>query len=154
MTAPDQTPRTPRDDTGLDRSGLDDTGLEVLDVEACIARLARTPIGRMAFVEDGRLTVLPVTYGWHGGGIVFRTLHGGKLSAAAHREEVAFEVDEWDADHHTGWSVLVRGTARVVTDWAEVEELEQSGVVAWAKERWRDRWVRIEPDEITGRRIP
>ncbi len=128
-------------------------GLVVLDTTECIALLESTPIGRMAFRDGGRLTVLPVTFGWYEDGIVFRTLEGAKLAAASDHDEVAFEVDDWDADHHRGWSVLVRGRARVVTDWAEIESLEQSGVVAWARQRWRDRWVRIDPDEITGRRL-
>ena len=131
----------------------DGAGLIVLDRDECVRLLSAAPIGRLAFNENGRVTVLPVAFDWIDDGVVFRTLDGAKLVAATGREQVAFEVDSWDDREHTGWSVLVRGTARAVTEWAEIEQLERSGVIAWAKERWRDRWIRIEPNEVTGRRL-
>ncbi len=131
----------------------DGTGIIALGHDECVELLASTPIGRIAFRDGDRVSVLPVTFGWVEDSVVFRTLEGAKLNAAVAHEQVAFEIDGWDDNKRAGWSVVIHGVAREVDEWAEAEQLEQSGVFAWAKERWRDRWVRIQPDEITGRRL-
>ncbi len=132
---------------------VDRTGLEVITPEDCIDLLATTPIGRLAFVVDGEPVVLPVNYRWFEGNIVFRTLDGQKFQAALTEQTVAFEVDEWDARNRRGWSVLVKGQAAEVSSWAEVETLELIGLVPWAHQVWRERWVKVTPKEITGRRV-
>ena len=124
----------------------------VIDDDRCIELMQSTPIGRVAFAaDDGEILALPVNFKWHEGSIVFRTLEGQKLSAAVKGKPVCFEVDQWDAETRAGWSVVVQGNAREVTNWAEVEQLEGIGLVPWAKEKWRRMWVRIEPRSISGR---
>ncbi len=135
-------------------SALDAVGLDVLDRMTCLRLLEETPIGRIVFIEDGgQPMALPVNYLVVDGAIVFRTLEGQKLSAASIGQRVAFEVDDWDPDHRAGWSVVVKGRAEEVTQWAEAEQLEQQGLVPWAHGEWRTLWVRVTPDEITGRRL-
>lgn len=130
------------------------TGLQVLSPDACIDLLQRGPIGRVVFVDDeGQPIALPVNYRWYDGAVVFRTIEGQKLMAAVVNRRVSFEVDHWDAAERTGASVLVKGKAARVEDWAECEQLEQIGLVPWAKDSWRPYWIRIEPVEITGRGI-
>jgi nitroimidazol reductase NimA-like FMN-containing flavoprotein (pyridoxamine 5'-phosphate oxidase superfamily) len=128
-------------------------GLKNLDREACIELIESTPIGRVGFWADGAPLVLPVNFRWHDDGVVFRTLEGQKLDAAAISQPVCFEVDRWDDNTGSGWSVVARGVAEHVTDWADVEQLEQLGLIPWASEEWRPRWVRIVPTEISGRRL-
>lgn len=123
----------------------------VLDEATCAQLLESTPIGRIAFSIDGELLVLPVNFKWHENSIVFRTIEGQKLAAAAEHQHVCFEVDHWDAAARTGWSVVVQGVAREVTNWAEDANLDQIGLVPWAKDTWRPIWVRIEPTMISGR---
>lgn len=123
----------------------------VLSEEKCIELMQSTPIGRVGFIADGAPLVLPVNFRWTEEGAVFRSLEGQKMEAAAEDQIVCFEVDHWDAEERTGWSVVVRGTATKVTQWAEIEELEQLGLVPWAKGEWRPLWVRVKPFEITGR---
>lgn len=130
-----------------------DGRLAVLSEAECIHRIESTPIGRIGFVSDGVPLVLPVNFVWHDGGVVFRTLEGQKLAAAAAEQPVCFEVDDWSHDDHTGWSVVMTGTAREVTEWAEIEQLERLDVVPWAKGEWRPLWIRVEPREITGRSL-
>ena len=60
--------------------------------------------------------ILPVTYAYHNNEIVFRTSPHGVLSSLERRMKVAFEIDEISEDVQTGWNVLVRGTARGVTN--------------------------------------
>jgi len=131
----------------------DRTGLEILDRAACIELISATPIGRIAFVAAGSPVILPVNFRWVGDSIVFRTLEGDKLHAAAMNQAVAFEIDDWDATTNLGWSVVLKGVAHEVTNWAEAEELEQLGLVPWSSDIWRQKWVRVVPDEISGRRV-
>lgn len=124
----------------------------VIERDHCIKLMEATPIGRVAFVSDsGEILALPVNFKWHEDSIVFRTLEGQKLSAAADGKPVCFEVDQWDPKERSGWSVVIQGNAREVTNWAEVEQLEGIGLVPWAKEKWRRMWVRIEPTNVSGR---
>jgi nitroimidazol reductase NimA-like FMN-containing flavoprotein (pyridoxamine 5'-phosphate oxidase superfamily) len=123
----------------------------VIDDDACIELIESTPIGRVAFVVDDEILALPVNFKWYENSIVFRTLDGQKLAAAANEQKVCFEVDQWDAQSRSGWSVIVQGVAREVTNWAEEAQLDQIGLVPWAKAEWRPIWVRIEPSLISGR---
>jgi nitroimidazol reductase NimA-like FMN-containing flavoprotein (pyridoxamine 5'-phosphate oxidase superfamily) len=124
----------------------------VISHERCVELMQSTPIGRVAFVADtGEILALPVNFKWHEDSVVFRTLEGQKLAAATEGKPVCFEVDQWDAESRSGWSVVVQGNAREVTNWAEVEQLEGIGLVPWAKEKWRRMWVRIEPTNVSGR---
>lgn len=123
----------------------------VLDEARCVELLESTPVGRIGFSTDGELLVLPVNFKWYENSVVFRTLEGQKLAAAAESQHVCFEVDHWDAGRRTGWSVVVQGVAREVTNWAEDAHLDQIGLVPWAKAAWRPIWVRIDPTMISGR---
>jgi len=125
--------------------------IEVLDRPSCVELIESTPIGRIGFWADDAPLVLPVNFEWFEDTIVFRTLEGQKLTAAAAAQTVCFEVDHWDAADQTGWSVVVTGQAREVTEWAECEELERIGLVPWERGQWRPLWVRIEPTAINGR---
>ena len=65
---------------------------------------------------------------------------------------MAFEVDESRSLVHSGWSVLVRGRAELVTDEADLAHLRAGPLRPWA---WgaRSSWVRIALDVVSGRRI-
>lgn len=129
------------------------TGLEILGRSDCIALLENTPIGRVVFVDDsGQPLALPVNFRWHEESVVFRTLDGQKLQAALMNKRVSFEVDRWDPVARTGSSVIVKGKAAAIDQWAEREQLEQIGLTPWSEEKWRTTWVRVTPVEITGRR--
>ncbi len=123
----------------------------VVDRATCIELIGSTPVGRIGFTADDGPLVLPVNFAWYEESIVFRTVDGQKLAAVADGAPVCFEVDDWDAADHTGWSVVVRGTAREVTGWAEKEQLENIGLVPWSKEQWRPIWIRVDVDEVSGR---
>lgn len=131
----------------------DRTGLEVIDHAECVKLLEATPLGRLGFAADGNQVILPVNYLWFEDSVVIRTLEGQKLDAAIFAQRVAFQIDGWDGHDLSGWSVLVKGTAHRVDEWAEIEILEREGLVPWAKSHWRPNWVRIDPVEITGRRL-
>lgn len=134
-------------------SPTDHAGQEVMTPDECNNRLAATPVGRVAFVADGDVAILPVNYRYHEGAIVFRTASGSKLEAASRHSPVAFEIDGWDQETQTGWSVLVKGTAVEVLSDEEADWLFGLDLRPWSEEVERRWWVRIRPDEITGRKI-
>lgn len=131
----------------------DRTGLFKLSMEQCIDVLATSSIGRIVFVDGDQPMALPVNYAWFEDSVVFRTGEGQKLHAATLAQKVAFEIDEIDETTHAGSSVLVKGIAEEVTEWAEQELLEQLPVRPWQRQPWRRGWVRIVPSEITGRKL-
>jgi uncharacterized protein len=126
-------------------------GLDVLEVDECSALLHTQRVGRMALVDEDP-AVLPVVYALLDGDIVFRTAPGAKLVAAVLGREVVFEVDHFDADARTGWSVNVIGNAAEIVHPAELERARALGLHPWAGDA-RDRFVRVTPERITGRRI-
>jgi len=128
----------------------DHQGLEVLDADECWSLVAGTPVGRVAFVEAGEPMVLPVNHAVDGRRIVFRTLRGSLLHEALMRRSVAFQVDGFDAEARTGWSVVIRGTADLAADTGSLVHL---GLRPWADAVDRDDWVEIRPDDVSGRRI-
>jgi nitroimidazol reductase NimA-like FMN-containing flavoprotein (pyridoxamine 5'-phosphate oxidase superfamily) len=132
----------------------DHAGVEILDFSECLRLLFARRIGRVGFVEDGELTILPVRYLLHDGKVVFRSAVGAKLDAAVRQAAVAFEVDNWDEEQRTGWSVLVHGTAHHVTDSSEEKALEQLGLESWVQSPQATQWIAIHPQEITGRTVP
>jgi hypothetical protein len=65
---------------------------------------------------------------------------------------VAFEVDEFDAAAHTGWSVLVTGVASEVTDPDELEAARGLQLPRWAPSPG-DRIVAVTIEFVSGRRV-
>jgi uncharacterized protein len=127
-------------------------GLTVLDRDECLRLLAQQHVGRVAVVDDEGPAVLPVVYALLDGDVVFRTAPGQKLIAAALHRVVAFEVDDYDDDAQSGWSVNVVGPAAELVHPDERARAEALGMRVWAGEA-RDRFVRISAERVTGRRI-
>lgn len=127
-------------------------GLEILSPDECWSLVRDTPIGRVAFVHQGEPVVLPVSYALHGHQVVFRSAQGAKLGVAKMQRPVAFEVDQWDLDTLTGWSVLIEGLADTVDDPDEAAELEALNVRRWTPRPFVSEWVKIVASDISGRR--
>ncbi|MEV6113120.1 pyridoxamine 5'-phosphate oxidase family protein [Streptomyces sp. NPDC052109] len=123
-----------------------------LEPGECRALLGSHGVGRLAVPTDTGPVIVPVNYSVVDGAIVFRTALGATPSLAA-GQDVAFEVDRIDDAFSQGWSVLIRGHARTVTDQRERQRFtEQAYSAPWAGGA-RDLWVRIEAHTVTGRRI-
>ncbi len=125
--------------------------LASMPVDECWQLLAEHTVGRLAFCLEGSPHLLPITHGVDQRTVVFRTGPGSKLGAAAQAAEVVYEIDGFD-DARGGWSVVVRGSAELVTDAAELERLYGLGLHPWAVDGQVD-WVRITPREVTGRQM-
>jgi uncharacterized protein len=131
---------------------IDRNGLEVLGRDESLRLLSSAVLGRIAVSTGALPTILPVNFRFDGRRILFRTGVGSKLSAATDHAVVAFEVDEIDAATQTGWSVIVTGVAREVTDPAELVASRALPLVRWAPGPGH-RVVAVRPDLVSGRRI-
>ena len=80
----------------------------------CEELLQSQSVGRIAWQAADGLQILPVTYAWHEGTIIFRTSPYGVLSELVRPTDVALEIDELDQDSRRGWSVVVQGRARAL----------------------------------------
>lgn len=132
----------------------DRQGLEVLDPDTCLQLMDLSPVGRIAFIHAGEPVILPVNHLRDGHGVAFRTASGLTLDAATIRATMAFEVDGYDQETRTGWSVLIRGRSDLVDDSATVARLDEQELHPWADAVERPHWVRINATEVSGRRIP
>jgi hypothetical protein len=82
--------------------------------------------------------------------VLFRTAVGTKLVSAAINNRVLFEADD-----HTvaeGWSVIVKGTARLLGTDEEIDEAERAQLLPWTA-TLKPHYVRVIPSVITGRRF-
>ena len=93
-----------------------DLWVEYLSAQACWELLASTPVGRVGVLVDSAPEVYPVNYAVDGHSVVFRTDPGNKLRGLGRSPSVCFQIDSFDLDQRTGWSVLVKGRAEEVLD--------------------------------------
>jgi nitroimidazol reductase NimA-like FMN-containing flavoprotein (pyridoxamine 5'-phosphate oxidase superfamily) len=131
---------------------LTDNELELLTPEECRALLARGSMGRVAVTVAALPAIFPVSYSILGDAIIFLTGEGTKLRAAAQRAVVAFQVDEFDLDAHTGWSVLAVGIATEIAHGDELAVVEALGLEPMAGGD-RNHFVKIQPELVSGRRL-
>lgn len=131
---------------------MSDSWLDEVAYEECLELLRVRSVGRIAVVVNEAPIVLPVNYRlvetsgptW----IALRTRPGNVIDQVPTR--VAFEIDDVDAAHSEGWSVLVRGTLlHVDPDAADFRG--RFDPEPWPDER--NAWLVIEPFAVSGRRL-
>ncbi len=124
-------------------------GMEVMDRQDCQDLLASECVGRLVVIVDGVPEIFPVNYDIDGDSIVFRTNEGRKMRGV-HSGQVAFEVDHFDLETRSGWSVVVHGHAEGVTE-NDAGELKDKAAAPWSGRK--EILVRISPATVTGRRV-
>ncbi|MEU3447515.1 pyridoxamine 5'-phosphate oxidase family protein [Streptomyces thermolilacinus] len=123
-----------------------------LGASECWELLGSNGVGRVGMTTEAGPAILPVNYLVLGGDVAYRTSPDAAPAGAA-GHVVAFEVDRIDDAFSRGWSVLVVGEARTVTEPHAVERLEtHSRSTPWAG-GVRDLWITVTPGRVTGRRI-
>lgn len=131
---------------------------ESLDERECLRLVSNGVIGRIAFVGQYDLTVLPVNYRLVDGSILFRTGRDSmtdddlRTGIANAEYKVAFEVDAFDEAAREGWSVLIQGPAHHLDSEAEQAAALGSDVRPWPGGD-KDHFIRVRPVRITGRRV-
>jgi nitroimidazol reductase NimA-like FMN-containing flavoprotein (pyridoxamine 5'-phosphate oxidase superfamily) len=131
------------------------TGTEHLERDDCLRLLAehQGSVGRLAVIEGSKPTIVVVNYAVVENRIVFRSGPGSKLEAAERGGAAAFEIDRINDDTESGWSVVVRGHLRVVTNKQQLFMLGASRLVPYVP-GGKGSWVALHPDSITGRSVP
>jgi nitroimidazol reductase NimA-like FMN-containing flavoprotein (pyridoxamine 5'-phosphate oxidase superfamily) len=132
---------------------MSETFVEVLNEGQCSTLLSRVPVGRIGITVGALPVILPVKFAVLDGSVIFRAVPGTKVSVASANNVVAFEVDSYEPDGRSGWSVLVQGIASEVTDpEAVMRSLDALGA-PWGVAEVADRIVKIEVERISGRRF-
>jgi nitroimidazol reductase NimA-like FMN-containing flavoprotein (pyridoxamine 5'-phosphate oxidase superfamily) len=122
--------------------------LDELSREECLELVACHSVGRLAVAVPGEPPhVVPINYVLDVDVVVFRSDPGLKVESAR-RSPVSFQVDYFDPFSHTGWSVLIQGSA-INVESAEVAHLD---LESWASGP-KPHWMRVVPERISGRRI-
>lgn len=132
---------------------MQDSALVALSLEECLDLLRGKKVGRIAVLSEGAPVIVPVNYRlvetsaptW----LAVRTTEGNVVDRAP--LQVAFEVDDVDDEHKTGWSVLVRGTLHHV-DPDAADFRTRFDPEPWVADE-RDAWLVVAPFSITGRRL-
>ena len=131
------------------------TGTLELSRGDCLRLLAQHQgdVGRIAFVQHDEPLIFPVNFALVREMIVFRTAEGTKLDAALRGARMAFELDRVDVSARSGWSVVVRGRAQVVTSPSELFALQATPLRSFT-ETVKHGWVMISGEVISGHRVP
>jgi nitroimidazol reductase NimA-like FMN-containing flavoprotein (pyridoxamine 5'-phosphate oxidase superfamily) len=123
----------------------------ILSESECWELLDHATVGRLAVDIAGQPDIFPINFVVDKSGIVFRSAAGTKLAGAVLNRLVAFEIDGYEPDERTAWSVVVKGQARSIERMQEVFDAEDLPLFPWLS--WdKPNFVRIEPTVVTGRR--
>ncbi len=100
--------------------------MEELNRSASLQLLGTVPVGRVVFTHHALPAIRPVNFlvDYQTESVIVRATMGAAITAAAagpHGVVVAFEADALDPARQLGWSVIVVGTARPVTDTVAAE---------------------------------
>jgi hypothetical protein len=127
---------------------MTDEPVTILSEDESWRRLGGVALGRLVTSFAGEPEIFPINFVAQGRTVLFRTSEGTKLFSAVANSVVLFEAD----DHNVaeGWSVIVRGRAKVLRTDAEIAEAERAQLMPWTAIP-KVHYVRVTPSEITGR---
>jgi nitroimidazol reductase NimA-like FMN-containing flavoprotein (pyridoxamine 5'-phosphate oxidase superfamily) len=125
----------------------------VLDHDECWQLLGRAVIGRLAMSVAGDVDIFPVNYLVDEGTILFRTAEGTKLVEVVIAGRVAFEVDGLDPAAGEAWSVVVKGHGEVLDEFDDIYHAQELPLHPWNAPDQKQRFVRVVPDHVTGRKF-
>jgi len=127
--------------------------LEALTRQQCIDLLELQVVGRLGVSLDGEQHVFPVNFRILGDTVLFRTDRGTKLDAAV-GQRVVFEIDHVDRWNRRGWSVMVHGVAREISNDMDRHAVR---IRSMTLHPWppgpKAHWLVIDDPVFTGRRI-
>lgn len=127
--------------------------LRELTSKQCWGYLEGQVIGRVGWNTLDGPEILPVNYVVHKETVIFRTAAYGPMAELHDPRRVVFQIDAFDADQRTGWSVVVHGTARAVRHpEALVEVWAADPPEPWAEGN-RHLIIAITPARVSGREI-
>ncbi|MET3141810.1 UNVERIFIED_ORG: nitroimidazol reductase NimA-like FMN-containing flavoprotein (pyridoxamine 5'-phosphate oxidase superfamily) [Arthrobacter sp. UYEF10] len=119
-----------------------------LDDEQSWKLLDATKHGRLVVSVAGEPDIFPVNYLTSDRKIYLRTAPGNKLAQLTINSRVLLETDGILSDE--AWSVVLRGTARVLANSTELAAVEELGLKSWVP-TLKDFYVEIVPTSVSGR---
>ena len=119
-----------------------------LTAEQCWEHLYSARFGRIATMDGDEIEITPINLVAHDEKIYFRTAQGTKLLHLILNEHVAVQADH--AQGGEAWSVVVRGTARLLTDPEETRRVDELPLRPWL-ETTKLEYVEVTPVKVTGR---
>lgn len=125
----------------------DEPVLELTD-EQSWKLLGKTQHGRLVLTAAGETDIFPINYLAHDNRLLMRSAPGTKLAEVTINENVVFETDGIGSEE--AWSVVVKGTARVLQSGEEIAAAEKLGLKTWVP-TLKDFYIEIKPTVITGR---
>lgn len=137
-------------------SGTASNGRQLVELDrtAAMALLASVDYGRIVFTHNALPAIRPVNHLVDDGEIIIRTRLSAKVTAAAAEIQgavVAYEADVIDPVRRVGWSVVVTGLARPVTDPERIDRYQRR-LRPWVNQVM-DTVVGIKPEIVTGFRL-
>ncbi|MEI2731214.1 MAG: pyridoxamine 5'-phosphate oxidase family protein [Dermatophilaceae bacterium] len=129
----------------------EDYRIEQLSEQDCWDILSREGFGRLAVAPLGEPDIFPVNFLVDDGKLLMRTAAGTKLAELTLNSSVAVETDG-GRDGDTAWSVVLKGTARMVDRFTETYEHDAKHLETWLPSD-KPIYVEITPHEVTGRRF-
>lgn len=123
-----------------------------LSEEESLELLATRHFGRLVVRREDDMDLFPLNYLVHEGEIYFRTAEGSKLFTLSLNHDVLFEADTVDRDGDSAWSVVVKGTARVLSSSAEIAEADELPLKPWLP-TLKYNYVVVTPKTVSGRRF-
>ncbi len=124
-----------------------------LGFDECVRLLHAGVVGRVAVTTPQGPLVTPMNYAVTDEALIVATTPYSALGSYGPGSTVAFEVDHFDYDAHTGWSVMVRGRADTIADPDHLRDLRRQ----WAPRPWadgtRNLFLRIPWTELSGRSL-
>ena len=118
-----------------------------LDRDEALNLLGSVDIGRIVFTDQALPAIRPVNHILDDGDVIIRS-HSGAALTSSINTVVAYEADVIDPQAHTGWSVIITGIARRVTDTDAIARYERI-LLPWV-DRHMDHVLRIHPEFVTG----
>ncbi|MFB4279881.1 MULTISPECIES: pyridoxamine 5'-phosphate oxidase family protein [unclassified Nonomuraea] len=136
--------------TYQDDDRTDARRLRELPAAEALKLLAGVPFGRIVFTRHALPAVRPVNHVVVDGQIIIRSSPGTILSSHVAPSEavVAYEADELDGHERLGWSVIVTGVARLVTEPHEAARFKAM-LRPWVAGEM-DQVIRVQPEIVTG----
>jgi hypothetical protein len=127
--------------------------LETLSEYECwqlVSGAGPSGIARVVWSGPEGPAVVPVNYAVADGALWFQTSSESRLARECHDHRVLVELDQVEPATHLGWSVVVSGTARCLPASADPGIL--GDLLVWPAGE-HDALVKVEPDELSGRRL-
>jgi uncharacterized protein len=106
--------------------------------------------GRIALSVANEPDIYPINFVARNSILTMRTNPGTKMAELTINNHVAFEADGITSDE--AWSVIARGTARVLESQSEIVEADKLPLTPWLP-TLKYTYVQIKPTKVTGRRF-